>query len=1811
MKNKIIKIGAFIIIIALVVLGYNKLITYGIKTMKGSVSQVNAEPSEKGEIGKLIDGEENPGEYDYNVDTGEWEAFNQNEYHIPTYKDFQIYCINPGSPLRYKWTIRWSEAKSLPYTTDSISCLDSGLDIHPYEGDYTPPVYRVEPPIRELPHAAAYIVSDVPLKKWSPEKQLSIWHLKNQSIYDKEDIDEDEEEDIDGDDEGFIIGDGNSLNDNGKATIYDEEAKNYASYDSSVRGEGLKPEDKTSLNDVYTKVNQTRKEYTVGPFNMNYTNGIYETTNYKYENGEYVAIEDNNNTIAFSGISEMVVIGYNSKKEQVRDNIKIEKFILKDITTENYGAAEEPQYFEPSEELKVDETKQVYPVSGQDFQIVFKDPNEGVENENDKVAYISIKVKFKYMLANGKYAKLKGVKYTVLVDHDNTYNPHHHCDSGCGVDEETGKEYHSGDNCNGCLGTYGLKTTPQQYLMAADAIRSVYEQEIEIASNGLYINTTMDLGGHVWEDTAVTKESKTDGVSNTEGDIDKPLKNVKVTLYTYDSKKKESKIAKLLSNPEEEEIMHRINPTYTDEDGNYLFEGLDPMQKYYVRFEYNGQIYLPAEYLNTEKKQYDTVTQMVNAGLYNTDEWKVTSKGTEDEDERDDYDAQFKEIGSYPENYQISNETDQSINSTYFGKKYSNATFTQLELMGYTLNRDGKYKQTEDQLIDGYLYDKDGLQTTEYSQGIVTDKVREYIKRNKKFPSTNEMKEIYKDIAGNDEELWKKLQFIEDCKIESYTQGQDKPRDLYPVYDTFKINHAIDNKKYETAAEVQNGKHNPDENNNPQSQTLDGVTYYPIYPGQFFVNQGLWRRQEFDAALRKDVYKATLKINGKTEVYNYDKRSDEDKYWDINVRMSDYDNYYNTGYNREVYKADYYYNSEALKHPGADLEIYVTYKITIRNQSQSIMTQIKEVVDYYDEDYIYRDDLSWVTYKEGEKNNTVTDKEYYDAMAIAPSNYSDEMKQKLAKYITNARKTQVNKNTKKNTDESKYGSSTHSDITNTYQAVYINGLKDKKLATGESAYIYLTFQVNKDKDGKVILDEERNNNDATPKQNIAEINGYATYYYKDDTKLPNGISKTSEDIAGLLDRDSNPGNLTQRDITNKDEEDKYEKNFEDDTDRAKSLRILIDKDAIRKINGTVWEDQRNSPVGDAMIGNGTLDNGETKVNGVTVQLVEKTIKGKEYIWQETTTNWEGDYSFENYIPGDYVIRFYYGNTEETTKIKGNEDYSVGGLNDVSYNGQDFKSTTYQKGITDIETDKYTDESNRYKTYTDTTKQNKSGTYGYDIYQADAYSKRVSDAKDLYDTQSMLTVIEKSIKRTSEQVTESPKTTVIDETASIHGRTAVMNYSKQNITNHIAEVLASPYETPTYNDKKYDQDAMNELINELMQKTYMTAETGVIAVEFEYDRQQSDGLKNTENNETNSSKNYKAESNRYNGKYELKNIDFGLVERPKAQLEIDKSISNIKVTLANNSAPIDVNKAGDNVIWKDHTEYGLNQKAAETLLGGYKTLEENKKIYENYYGTASKNRYSYREIVNDIVKGTDKGLIQLTMDEELMHGATIEITYKVKVTNVGEVDYEGQKFYYLGDSTGANQVTTTANQVIDYVANNLQFYEDNVINKGWTVANREDLMKELTDQEKETLTKEEKEKSIKGLVNTKLGTSLSKFNNIIVTLGLNEKLEPGHSTEKTLILTQLITPENKSDDLTYNNIVEIVKTSNTVGRRMAYSVVGNQDPRAEAAEVDSSRAERVIILPPFGERHIYYILAATIAIILIGGITLIIKKVLRK
>lgn len=210
----------------------------------------------------------------------------------------------------------------------------------------------------------------------------------------------------------------------------------------------------------------------------------------------------------------------------------------------------------------------------------------------------------------------------------------------------------------------------------------------------------------------------------------------------------------------------------------------------------------------------------------------------------------------------------------------------------------------------------------------------------------------------------------------------------------------------------------------------------------------------------------------------------------------------------------------------------------------------------------------------------------------------------------------------------------------------LNGLELKE---GETKTLYLNFEVNKKvEDGSVELGDFSNK---------AEI----TSYSNDE---------------GLIDVDSQPGNF----INNGE--------VEDDNDTAGGLKIQVVNDPERKITGIVFDEKNN------------------KVNDVIVQLIElKTVNGKtyEYIWQETVsgtdngirlngtgnglnkytyTKTEGYYEFKGFIPGDYIVRFIYGDgttydmTDNVIKYNG-QDYKS--IKDTNYKEEWYKKSAYKEG----------------------------------------------------------------------------------------------------------------------------------------------------------------------------------------------------------------------------------------------------------------------------------------------------------------------------------------------------------------------------------------------------------------------------------------------------------------------------------------------------------------------------------------------------
>lgn len=1212
----------------------------------------------------------------------------------------------------------------------------------------------------------------------------------------------------------------------------------------------------------------------------------------------------------------------------------------------------------------------------------------------------------------------------------------------------------------------------------------------------------ISIGGNVWEDAKTGKASLGDGINSTTNNVDKNLENIKVSLYTEDMK-----LAELMPADSVTNIYNRINPTLTDANGNYKFEGVDESKKYYVVFEYDGQVYMPTEYLakgisGDTIQNYNSVEEMLgeltnigtgrdngnsgSTGGKNTgtgtntgsgkntqtntewfEKWKANSKASELEtntgkntiEGRQTFNNRFAEIGASPKNYISKNTLGIS---TYLVEEegiYYNKSYTRLELMGYTLKKTSKgvtYVQDKIQLVDGYKYNKygtldyddNGAITSEWSEGLISQKIKEFIVANRHYPNEAEKVRIYRSIVGdmNDNEAWNKLQFIEDCKMSALTK----------------------------------------------SPFNSGIEYYPTNKNATFgtdlltnyVNLGLWRRQEFNAQLTKDVVEVTTTntkngnsdktvFNGKT--YALDSIKDyindytnaiKDNNGKINLAKQYADSQQGIYINR--LNAQYYYNKyydrpiKQSEYMGQrNLEVEIKYRITVYNLSQSLETQITEVVDYYDDSL------------------------------------------QLTSAVVNTNGKNISKDKSSAVSESIYGQVTEKSFPG-FNKVYIR-LQNKQLATGEGITIDLTYKVK-----RMALQGFEGYINIGEKTNIAEINGYKTYYSA-NTSTPNrhgAIIGNNTTVAGLVDVNSTPGNLeTIEEITN------GVINFEDDSDKTTATLTITDDptppdhntpiDSTNIISGCVWEDAKTEK---ASLGNGIRDSGEKGIAGVKVALCKKYERNdstqqaagdeklgwikeyndkrynKEYIYKsvadEYTTGKDGKYSFEVKESGDYYVLFGYG-LDDATVLTNDEDNETNkilgktGSNTKSYNGQDYKSTIFQAGFEN----------------------------GYNIENVD-YDKSLNEAH-----------VSKAI----------------DDWARVE---EVNKYSKIQ-TNHIAEVLASPTKVPTYLGEQYGSDLMGRLVDELTTNTWKIAKTQKIKIE---------GRKNGE---------------------KIENVDLGLVERPITQLQITNNVENVKVTLSDGSIVFDATQTAEatkgnetkNVIWKS------NRSTTKGITGGF---------------------------------------IQLYLDEELMYGATIQITYKMQINELNDyVEYEGLEYYAKGRTNSGIKVESKAKKLVCYIPNKMQF---NKTQSGdWNAIT--DINEIIPAEEKDG------ENINNNLVNYRLKDTISSQSNTISKIEA-DNINNAYLNNNMLTISQLITKESAQGG--YECKVEIVELENAVGRRMETSIVGNFNPANDPVENDEAKAEDVAVMPPFGIGQVfYYVLTIVIAGMLVVGIIFIKKKVLVK
>lgn len=683
-------------------------------------------------------------------------------------------------------------------------------------------------------------------------------------------------------------------------------------------------------------------------------------------------------------------------------------------------------------------------------------------------------------------------------------------------------------------------------------------------------------------------------------------------------------------------------------------------------------------------------------------------------------------------------------------------------ITGFGLSENKTYN-IFDQTYDKARQEADDIRKLE---DAINKKIREYINNNKKYPDDAAKTAIYQAVAnenGGISEVKNKIQYIVDIEVIAKT-GYKSQLDYYPVYNKF----VIDNKEL----------------------TIGSETYKPIYEGQRHVNLGVIEREKFDLKLAKDLVQAKITINNKEYIYKYNSRNQESA--EVEIRGTDIELY-----ERDLRESDIQYigyiNNDAKK-----LRVYLTYKIRVTNQSGSQITgYVTKLNDFYDSDYTY-------------------------------------LNSHIVRY--NEKGIESDKTLNWNNDTSNHKLTTDA-----------KELSEIPINDGEFFDVYNEFEVTTDAIKALLTEKEKT------KENYAEIAGYKTYY-KDQRKFDdNNVINNAGYVAGLVDRDSRPGDFAVTDevrnfvnytytdaFKSKDGETKTKESltvFQDDADKAPGLKLKL-LEMVRELSGNVWEDSTLSDIlkkENIRKGDG-VNNDNHPIQGMKVELISMdqeassnaypynhtnynivsdiyNSNAKQFVKAETTTGADGSYYFGGYIPGDYLIRYTYGEGKTLTTD----------ANGKVYSGQDYKSTLY-----------YNENHN-------------ADNYGY-WYNTENDNK--SDAHDNY-----------SLRNT------------------VNTKNATMN-------NHVATVL-------DYQATSSNVDA--NTLGELQDRTVMFAETNKLILEVEYAKRTSSYTENVK-------------------EYKVNNIDFGITERPRSELTLIKDIANIRIIANSGQTIFDAENQTTNLAW---------------------------------------------------------------------------------------------------------------------------------------------------------------------------------------------------------------------------------------------------------------------------------------------------------
>ena len=333
-----------------------------------------------------------------------------------------------------------------------------------------------------------------------------------------------------------------------------------------------------------------------------------------------------------------------------------------------------------------------------------------------------------------------------------------------------------------------------------------------------------------------------------------------------------------------------------------------------------------------------------------------------------------------------------------------------------------------------------------------------------------------------------------------------------------------------------------------------------------YINMGLKEREKPDIAIKNDIADVKIRINGFTNTYKYSRRVTNDNEFNesgFNVGTK-FSEKYVQRYTRAIYPSDVSYDPVDKSN---ELQVYITYKTYVMNQSNTLKMSATELVTYNDK----REKMP------GDTDLTAEEKQ----MLKSTYEYKDRNGNKRAEgevdWVINGKYT------------------TQTD--NNYDVKYTQSISGIQMEA--QSQIEITTTVKLDKDGV----EKCLSTDGELLRNVVDINSYSTF-------------DSGGSIYAGVDCDSAAGNaipVGNEEITDDSSLKETFKSYEDDTDQAPVLKFELKNE--RTLNGVIFEDTtggNNLNAGDIRQGDGEYTEGEPLIDNVSIKMIDREHKVAYY-----------------------------------------------------------------------------------------------------------------------------------------------------------------------------------------------------------------------------------------------------------------------------------------------------------------------------------------------------------------------------------------------------------------------------------------------------------------------------------------------------------------------------------------------------------------------------------------------------------------------